>query len=82
MADTSKHRARGWRENKWHQQPLKYDALLSAEVILLKIDVAERHSKGEATKKEFIRHGLPQGLPHGRQMMRQGKPNFKLLLNY
>ena len=38
MADTSKHRARGWRENKWHQQPLKYDALLSAEVMLLKIE--------------------------------------------
>lgn len=38
MADTSKHRARGWRENKWHQQPLKYDALLSAEVMLQKIE--------------------------------------------
>ena len=38
MADISKHRARGWRENKWHQQPLKYDALLTAEAMLLKIE--------------------------------------------
>lgn len=38
MADTRKHRAKGWRENKWDQQPLKYNALLSAEVYLQRVE--------------------------------------------